>query len=88
MSSTQIVFSTDTTLKQQTIAKLKQEWSTLKSLLQYAMKAYVQGRISLGIIPEDTLRTTELENDYQKKTKDFATWKNIVEREDLVKKYA
>lgn len=88
MSSTQIVFTTDTTLKQQALAKLKQEWSTLKSLLQYAMKAYVQGRISLGIIPEDTLRTSELENDYQKKAKDFATWKNIVEREDLVKKYA
>jgi hypothetical protein len=30
------------------------------------------GRISLGIIPEDTMRTAQLEDDYQKKSQDFA----------------
>lgn len=87
MSTAQIVFTTDATLKKQTLQKLKKEWSTLKSLLQYTMKAYLQWRISLGIIPEDDMWTAELEADYQAASKDFAQGKNIVERDSLVKKY-
>jgi hypothetical protein len=34
------------------------------------------------------MRTAQLEDDYQKKSQDFAAWKHAVEREDLVKKYA
>ncbi len=87
MATAQIVFTTDATLKKQTLQKLKKEWSTLKSLLQYTMRAYLQGRISLGIIPEDDMWTAELEAEYKASAKDFSQWKNIVERDTLVKKY-
>ncbi len=88
MATTQIVFTTDTELKKKTLAKLKAEWSTLKSLLQYTMRAYLQGRISLGIVTQDEMWTAELEADYQKKSADFTEWKNIVDWETLTKKYA
>jgi hypothetical protein len=35
------------------------------------MKAYLQGRISLGIVTQDEMWTPELEADYQKKSADF-----------------
>lgn len=87
MTTAQIVFTTDSALKKKTLEKLKKEWSTLKSLLQYTMRAYLQGRISLGIVVEDDLWTTELEADYQSKSQDFSQWKHIVEWDTLVKKY-
>jgi len=88
MSTAQIVFTTDTELKAKTLQKLKKEWSTLKSLLQYTMKAYLQGKISLGIVLDDDMWTEQLEADYQAKSKDFVSDKNIVQWDDLVKKYA
>jgi len=87
MSVAQIVFTTDPSLKKKTLEKLKTEGSTLKSLLQYTMRAYLQWRISLGIITDDDMRTPELESDYQQKAKDFSQGKNIVERNALVKKH-
>ena len=37
------------------------------------MKAYLQGRISLGIVPTDDMWTAELEAEYQSKSADFVT---------------
>jgi hypothetical protein len=87
MSTSQVVFMTDTDLKDQTTQKLRKEWNTLKALLQYSMKAYLQWRISLWIITNDEVWTDELESDYQKNVKDLINWNNITEWSDLVKKH-
>ena len=86
--ATQIVFTTDEALKRDTLHKLRQEGNTLKALLQYSMKAYLSGKISLGIITEDDHRNATLESDYQEKIKDFQEDKNIVAWDDLVAKYS
>jgi len=88
MTVAQIVFTTDPSLKKKTLEKLKTEGSTLKSLLQYTMRAYLQWRISLGIITDDDVWTPELERDYQQKAKDFSQWKNIVPWDTLIKKHS
>ncbi|USN56600.1 MAG: hypothetical protein H6766_06285 [Candidatus Peribacteria bacterium] len=87
-TTTQVVFTTDPQLKQATMKKLKAEGSTLKSLMQYAMKAYVQGRISLGIVIDDAVRNDELEKEYQSAARDLEQGNNIVDRKDLTAKYA
>jgi hypothetical protein len=47
--TTQVSFVTDNYLKDQALEKARREGITLKTLLIYAMKAFVEGKISLGI---------------------------------------
>lgn len=67
--------------------KLKREGATLTSFLQYAMRAYVEGRISLGIIPHEPQWTSQLEEEYQAtiaKKSDFVDWEVLLEdKEDV-----
>lgn len=89
MAQAQIMFTTDEELKQQTMRKLKKEWSSLKALLQYAMRAYVDDQISLGIrIVEDDVWTTELENIYQERMQDFEQGKNYMSWDELIARYS
>ena len=87
MATTQVVFTTDEDLKKKALYKLRSEWATLKSLLQYSMIAYVQWKISLGIVIDEDRRTDDLEQDYRQKSEDFEQWHNMVEWDDLVTKY-
>ncbi|MFA6550370.1 MAG: hypothetical protein WCT36_03380 [Candidatus Gracilibacteria bacterium] len=47
--TTQVSFVTDLDLKNRALEKAKREGITLKTLLIYAMKGFVAGKISLGI---------------------------------------
>lgn len=47
--TTQVSFITDNDLKNKALEKAKSEGISLKTLLVYSMKAYVEGKISLGI---------------------------------------
>lgn len=47
--TTQVSFTTDAGLKNLALEKAKSQGITLKALLTYAMKGYVEGKISLGI---------------------------------------
>ncbi|OGC81644.1 MAG: hypothetical protein A2V81_05255 [Candidatus Abawacabacteria bacterium RBG_16_42_10] len=47
--TTQVSFTTDQDLKNKALEKAKNEGITLKTLLTYAMKGFVEGKISLGI---------------------------------------
>lgn len=86
MTQAQIVFKTDVAMKEATIKKLKKEWSSLKALLQYSMKAYLEGQIRLWIITNDYTWNEELEEVYQEAAKDFEEGKNLVNFEELLKK--
>ncbi len=47
--TTQVSFTADRTLKNKALEKAKSEGITLKALLVYAMKGFVDGKIKLGI---------------------------------------
>ena len=47
--TTQVSFTTDLDLKKMALEKAKKEGITLKTLLIYAMKGFVEGKISLGL---------------------------------------
>jgi len=47
--TTQVSFTADLDLKKMALEKAKREGITLKTLLIYAMKGFVEGKISLGI---------------------------------------
>lgn len=47
--ATQVTFIADKDLKDRALKKAKQEGITLKSFFIYAMKGFVDGKISLGI---------------------------------------
>lgn len=47
--TTQVSFTADSTLKNLALEKAKNEGITLKALLTYAMKAFVEGKISLSL---------------------------------------
>lgn len=51
--STQVSFTTDAELKKKALEKAKKEGITLKTVLLYSMKAYVEGKIHFGIINEE-----------------------------------
>ncbi|MBP7819361.1 hypothetical protein KA036_00815 [Candidatus Gracilibacteria bacterium] len=57
--NTQVSFTTDLELKKIALEKAKQQGITLKALLVYAMKDFVDGKISLG------LKTTNPEQEIQ-----------------------
>ena len=84
MASSQVIFTTDNELKKKTMQKLKKEWNTLKSLLQYAMQAYVEGKIRLGIITPDDMWTPELEKMYHKRMQDFKDTTNVVSWDEFL----
>ncbi len=48
--STQVSFTADLDLKEKALAKAKKDGMTLKTILLYSMKAYVDGKIHFGII--------------------------------------
>ncbi len=88
-TTTQIAFTTNADLKRKTMQKLKQEGLTLKVLLQYAMQAYVQGKIWLWITtnPDYPVWNTDLEEEYNEKMQDFQNNKNVVDGDDMLTKY-
>ncbi len=90
MAQAQIMFTTDEELKLQTMRKLKKEWSSLKALLQYAMRAYVNDKISLGIliVDDEDVWTPELEKTYQERMHDFEQGKNYMSWDELIARYS
>jgi len=52
--TTQVSFTTDVELKNKALQKAKNEGITLKTLLVYAMKGFVDGKISLGLTFADS----------------------------------
>lgn len=46
---TQVSFTADSKLKQKALEKAKEEGISLKTILLYSMKAYVEGKIQFGI---------------------------------------
>lgn len=48
--STQVSFTADKNLKDKALEKAKQEGITLKALLTYSMKSFVDGKISFTLI--------------------------------------
>lgn len=51
--TTQVSFTADEDLKNRALQKAKDEGITLKTLLIYSMKGFVEGKISIGIISAD-----------------------------------
>lgn len=51
--TTQVSFTTDEALKNKAMKKAKEEGITLKTLFVYAMKGFVEGKFTLGILPVD-----------------------------------
>lgn len=47
--ATQVSFTADKDLKRKALLKAKNEGITLKAVLIYAMKGFVEGKISLGL---------------------------------------
>ncbi len=58
--STQVSFTADLELKKRTLEKAKKEGITLKTILLYSMKAYVEGKIHFGIISEEEHEIEEI----------------------------
>lgn len=51
--TTQVIFTADRELKEKALQKAKNEGITLKALLTFCMKSFVEGDIQLGIISRD-----------------------------------
>lgn len=51
--SSQVSFTTDVELKKKALAKAKKEGITLKAILLYSMKAYVEGKLHFGVISSE-----------------------------------
>jgi hypothetical protein len=47
--TTQVSFTADAELKKKALKKAKKEGITLKTILLYSMKAYVEGKIHFGV---------------------------------------
>jgi len=56
---TQVSFTADPDLKDKALRKAKNEGISLKSLLVYAMKAFVAGKISLGLVDTESEKDVE-----------------------------
>lgn len=48
--SAQVSFTTDAELKKRALEKAKREGITLKTVLLYSMKAYVENKIHFGMV--------------------------------------
>jgi len=51
--TSQVSFTADNDLKQKALDKAKKEGVSLKTVLVYSMKAYVEGKIQFGMLTED-----------------------------------
>lgn len=51
---TQVSFTADQHLKDRALEKAREEGITLKAFLTFAMKGFVEGKISLGIETQDS----------------------------------
>ena len=49
----QVAFRTDEALKKSALQKAKREGVTLKAVMTYLMRSYVQGDIELGVVHRD-----------------------------------
>lgn len=58
--STQVSFTTDADLKKKALEKAKKEGMTLKTILLYSMKAYVEGKIHFGVISQEEPEIEEI----------------------------
>ena len=59
--TTQISFTADENLKNKALEKAKEEGITLKAVLIYSMKSFVDGKIKFGLInPEEQSDVEEL----------------------------
>lgn len=58
--NTQVSFTTDRELKIKALEKAKKEGVTLKTVLLYSMKAYVEGKIHFGIVNEEEAEVEEI----------------------------
>lgn len=51
--TSQVSFTADNDLKQKALDKAKKEGVSLKTVLVYSMKAYVEGKIQFGMLTEN-----------------------------------
>lgn len=61
--TTQVSFTADNELKQKALEKAKKEGVSLKTVLLYSMKAYVEGKIQFGILTQDEQIVEEISFD-------------------------
>lgn len=58
--TTQVSFTTDPSLKKKALLKARQEGITLKTILTYSLKAFVEGKIALSIITKEEPEVEEI----------------------------
>jgi purine-nucleoside phosphorylase len=64
--TSQVSFTADNELKKKALEKAKREGISLKTVLLYSMKAYVEGKIQFGVLTEDEQSVEEISfNDTQ-----------------------
>ena len=84
--TTQVAFRTDEALKKSAFQKAKMDGVTLKAVLTYCMRSYVQGDIEIGVIHRDSEGFTKKARKSMlatvKDTKNFSTG-SFVSKEDL-----
>jgi purine-nucleoside phosphorylase len=57
---TQVSFTTESELKKKALEKAKKEGITLKTVLLYSMKAFVEGKIHFGVISQEEPEVEEV----------------------------
>ncbi len=62
--NSQVSFTADESLKKQALEKAKMEGVTLKTVLLYSMKAYVDNKIHFGIITDEDPEVEEVVFNY------------------------
>jgi len=66
--TTQVTFTTNPSLKKETLQKTKKDGITLKAFFTFCMKGYLQGKINLGITTsEKEIEEIEVTPSIQKK---------------------
>lgn len=58
--TSQVSFTADNELKKKALEKAKREGISLKTVLLYSMKAYVEGKIQFGVLTEDEQSVEEI----------------------------
>lgn len=61
--TTQVSFITDEELKNKALERAKEEGLTLKTVLVYAMKGFVEGKIKFGIVTTEESEVEEIHFD-------------------------
>lgn len=57
--TTQVSFTTDEDLKIKALKKAKAEGITLKTLLVYSMKSFIEGKVTLNLVPTSNEQDAE-----------------------------